>query len=55
MQEQNGNTNLFLKFFYYETSCYNNLPLFTLFVQKSMGSAQPMTHKEKNTSVTGVP
>lgn len=47
MQEQNENTNLFLKKFYYEISCYN-LPLFTLFCTKSMGSAQPMmTHKEK--------
>lgn len=46
MQNKMENTNLFLEKIYYEISCYN-LPLFTLFCTKFMGSVQPMTHKEK--------
>lgn len=36
----------FEKQIYYEISCYN-LPLFTLFLQKPMGSAPSMAHGEK--------
>lgn len=51
MQEQNENTNLFLNFFIMKshvTTCH-----YSPFCTKSMVSVQPMTRKEKNTSVTG--